>query len=65
MENNFSPRPRYEHSLNYIKPYFVLFGGNFNPILSNDVWIVNINEKIGKWNKINFKNASPTLYQAS
>ena len=68
MENNFSPGPRYGHSLNYIKPYFVLFGGNFNPSLSNDVWIVNINEKIGKWNKINFKNdigPSPRLYHTS
>ena len=65
MNNSLSPGPRYGHSLNYIKPYFVLFGGNFNPSLSNDVWIVNINEKIGEWKKINFKNdvgPSPRLY---
>ena len=65
MNNGLSPGPRYGHSLNYIKPYFVLFGGNFNPSLSNDVWIVNINEKIGEWKKINFKNdvgPSPRLY---
>ena len=63
--NGISPGPRYGHSLNYIKPYFVLFGGNFNPSLSNDVWIVNINEKIGEWKKIIFKNdvgPSPRLY---
>ena len=65
MNNDLSPGPRYGHSLNYIKPYFVLFGGNFNPSLSNDVWIVNINEKIGEWKKISFKNdvgPSPRLY---
>ena len=66
--NGISPGPRYGHSLNYIKPYFVLFGGNFNPSLSNDVWIVNVKEKIGEWKKINFKNdvgPSPRLYHTS
>ena len=68
MDNVISPGPRYGHSLNYIKPYFVLFGGNFNPSLSNEVWIVNINEKIGKWNKVSFKNdigPAPRLYHTS
>ena len=68
MNNEISPGPRYGHSLNYIKPYFVLFGGNFNPSLSNEVWIVNINEEIGKWQKINFKNEvapCPRLYHTS
>lgn len=44
------------------------FGGNFNPSLSNDVWIVNVKEKIGEWKKINFKNdvgPSPRLYHTS
>ena len=65
MVNGISPGPRYGHSLNYIKPYFVLFGGNFNPSLSNDVWIVNINEKIGEWKKVVFQNdviPCPRLY---
>ena len=68
MINGISPGPRYGHSLNYIKPYFVLFGGNFNPSLSNDVWIVNINDKIGEWKKIVFQNnvgPSPRLYHTS
>jgi len=66
--NGISPGPRYGHSLNYIKPYFVLFGGNFNPSLSNDVWIININEKLSEWKKIIFKNdvgPSPRLYHTS
>ena len=68
VSNGQSPGPRYGHSLNFIKPYFVLFGGNFNPSLSNDVWIVNINEKIGEWKKIMFQNdvgPSPRLYHTS
>ena len=68
VANGKSPGPRYGHSLNYIKPFFVLFGGNFNPSLSNDVWIVNINEKIGEWKKIIFQNdvgPSPRLYHTS
>ena len=68
MVNGISPGPRYGHSLNYLKPYFVLFGGNFNPSLSNDVWIVNINEKIGEWKKVVFENdisPSPRLYHTT
>ena len=68
VTNGHSPGPRYGHSLNFIKPYFVLFGGNFNPSLSNDVWIVNITEKIGEWKKIIFQNdfgPSPRLYHTS
>ena len=56
MNNKISSGPRYGHSLSYIKPKFVLFGGNFNLSLSNEVWLVNINEEIGKWRKINFKS---------
>ena len=68
VTNGQSPGPRYGHSLNFIKPFFVLFGGNFNPSLSNDVWIVNINEQIGEWKKIIFQNdvgPCPRLYHTS
>ena len=68
VKNGISPGPRYGHSLNFIKPYFVLFGGNFNPSLSNEVWIVNIDEKVGEWKKILFQNnvsPSPRLYHTS
>ena len=63
-----TPGPRYGHSLNFIKPYFVLFGGNFNPSLSNEVWIINIDKKEGEWKKILFQNnvsPSPRLYHTS
>ena len=53
-----TPGERYGHSLTYLSPYFVLFGGNFNPHLSNDVWIININENTDyyQWIKINYIN---------
>ena len=53
-----TPGERYGHSLTYLSPYFILFGGNFNPNLSNDVWIININENTDyyQWIKINYIN---------
>ena len=63
-----SPGQRYGHSLNYMKPFFVLFGGNFTPNLTNEIWIININEKFGDWKKIIFKNdvgPTPRLYHTS
>jgi protein phosphatase len=53
-----TPGERYGHSLTYLNPYFVLFGGNFNPHLSNDVWIININDNTDyyQWIKINYIN---------
>ena len=49
-----TPGSRYGHSLTYLNPYFVLFGGNSNPDLSNDVWIINIKNNICQWEKIIF-----------
>ena len=67
-----TPGERYGHSLTYLSPYFVLFGGNFNPNLSNDVWIININDNTDyyQWIKINYindKNNMPIerLYHSS
>lgn len=60
-----TPGPRYGHSLIYMDPYFILFGGNFNPNLSNDVWIIDINNKQNSWKKVTFQNnvgPSPRLY---
>ena len=54
-----NPGQRYGHSLSFIKPYFILFGGNVNPNLSNDVWVIdikNINNNNISWKKINFEN---------
>ena len=50
-----TPGPRYGHSLNFINPYFVLFGG-CNPNVLNDLWIINIDINPSEWVKINFEN---------
>lgn len=44
-----TPGSRYGHSMTFMAPYFVLFGGNSNPELSNDVWIIDINNDICQW----------------
>ena len=51
-----TPGPRYGHSLAYMNPFFVLFGGNFNPNLTNEVWIINTKNNQCQWEKINFGN---------
>ena len=58
-----TPGERYGHSLTYLNPYFVLFGGNFNPKLSNDIWIINVNSinNDNQWIKINFINDSDNI----
>ena len=48
-----------------MNPYFVLFGGeNFNPKLSNDIWIIKMtnDEKDNyQWVKLNFENESNNI----
>ena len=53
-----TPGQRYGHSLNYLKPYVILFGGNLNPTLMNDLWLMNLNPKKNQffWIKINTEN---------
>ena len=53
-----TPGGRYGHSLTFLNPYFVLFGGNFNPNLSNEIWIININDTndVCQWIKINYND---------
>ena len=51
-----NPGPRYGHSLIFLNPYFVLFGGNFNPNLTNEVWIINTKNTPCQWEKPNIEN---------
>ena len=41
LEKGPTPGKRYGHSLVYYKPFFILFGGNLNNEVANDVWIFN------------------------
>jgi hypothetical protein len=54
-----TPGKRYGHSLAYLKPYFVLFGGNVNSKLTNDVWLINLNNVQFSWQKIDFAKKRP------
>ena len=54
-----TPGPRYGHSLSFLNPYFVLFGGNFNPNLNNDVWIINTKNNQIQWEKVDCGNIVP------
>ena len=53
-----TPGQRYGHSLAFMNPFFVLFGGNFNPNLTNEVWIINTKNNPSQWEKIHFENNS-------
>ena len=61
-----TPGPRYGHSLIFLNPFFVLFGGNFNPNLTNEVWIINTKNTPCQWEKPNLENNNimpcPRLY---
>ena len=62
------PGQRYGHSLNYLEPFIVLFGGNLNPQLMNDIWVMNMKKKEKyTWIKIDTKGDIPVerLYHSS
>ena len=51
-----TPGGRYGHSISFMSPYFVLFGGNSNNSMNNDVWIIDIKKNVCQWEKIIFEN---------
>ena len=66
VTNGKTPGKRYGHTLNYLNPIFILFGGSFNNQLLNDVWIIDIKNVNPNWYKLDIKNnimPSPRLYQ--
>ena len=56
-----TPGQRYGHSLNYLKPYVILFGGNLNPILMNDLWLMNLEHKEKNFYWIKIKSLIHTV----
>ena len=66
VTNGKTPGKRYGHTLNFLNPIFILFGGSFNNQLLNDVWIIDIKNVNPNWYKLDIKNnimPSPRLYQ--
>ena len=47
-----TPGRRYGHSLCFIKPYLLVFGGNTGSESVNDVWTLNIEITPFTWEKI-------------
>ena len=59
VEKGPTPGKRYGHSLVYYKPFFILFGGNLNNEVANDVWIFNSEQQPFQWVKLDIKGELP------
>ena len=59
IEKGPTPGKRYGHSLVYYKPFFILFGGNLNNEVANDVWIFNSEQQPLHWTKLDIKGELP------
>lgn len=62
-----SPGKRYGHTLSYSKPYLITFGGNIGNRITNDIWIINIDDGILEWKKLETENEVPVprMYHSS
>lgn len=54
-----TPGKRYGHTMTYVKPYFVVFGGHVGNELLNDTWILSIEKVPFAWEKITMKRDPP------
>ncbi|MCQ2816824.1 MAG: metallophosphoesterase, partial [archaeon] len=65
------PGSRYGHTMCYYKPYLLIIGGNLGTVISNEVWICNIENSFStnqiSWSKLDCgKNLPcPRMYHAS
>ena len=62
VQNSKTPGKRYGHSLSYLKPYIILFGGiNDKGEELNDLWVINPEYELKyiKWEKISFSSDVP------
>ena len=62
-----SPGKRYGHTISYIKPYLIVFGGNLGNKISNDIYLINIEDGILEWKKLEVYGdiPCPRMYHAS
>lgn len=54
-----TPGKRYGHSLVYLLPHLVVFGGNDQTRVLNDLWILNVQKKPLAWCQIECKGEIP------
>jgi protein phosphatase len=61
-----TPGKRYGHSMAYLSPFIILFGGSSGETLLNDVWILNLESSVKEWlNYTAFSNIpSPRMYHS-
>ena len=62
-----SPGKRYGHTMCYMKPYLIVFGGNIGNKITNDICFINIDEGILEWKKLEPAGEIPCsrMYHAS
>jgi protein phosphatase len=62
-----TPGRRYGHTLVYLKPYLILFGGNYGNEPVNDVWIFNSEAQPLQWARLDIQGDLPParVYHAS
>lgn len=62
-----SPGKRYGHTMCYMKPYLIVFGGNIGSKITNDICLINIDEGILEWKKLDTQGEVPCarMYHAS
>lgn len=58
--NGERPGPRYGHSLTFAKPNLVLFGGSNGSETMNDTWILNLQNNLFQWTKLDIVGPIPT-----
>lgn len=51
-----APCPRFGHSLVYLKPYLIVFGGSDGRNILKDVWLLNLEISYLEWKQIKFPN---------
>ena len=54
-----TPGRRYGHTLVFLKPYLILFGGNYGNEAVNDVWIFNSELQPLQWQKLDITGEIP------
>lgn len=65
--NGDRPGPRYGHSLTFAKPNLVLFGGSNGSETMNDTWILNLQNNLFQWVRLDIQGVvpSPRVYHSA
>ncbi|MCQ2818193.1 MAG: metallophosphoesterase [archaeon] len=59
IKSGSTPGRRYGHTLVYNSPFIILFGGNYNNEVVNDVWTFNSNSDSYQWTKVEMNPNDP------